>query len=105
MPETKLTILPADTEPLYYIQDTRSYCGNSVSWSCPQGHGYTCDLDKAWRVNKAQAEIICRNRDTDKMWPCEEIDKRSQRHFDMQKFNEITDSQNGAASHVCKDRD
>ena len=66
-----LTILPADPpDPLYYIQDARQFCGNSVYWWCPDGHGYTCDLDRAWRVPKEKAEMICRSRDTDKMWPC-----------------------------------
>lgn len=72
------------SEQLFYIQDTRSYCGNSVMWWCVDGQGYTSNLDKAWKV---QADW--RGRDTDKLWPCDEIDKRTTRQFDMQLFREI----------------
>ena len=41
---------------LYYIQDTRSVCGNSVVWWRVDGCGYTSNLDEAWRVGREQAE-------------------------------------------------
>ncbi len=78
---------------LYYIQDTRSYTGNSVMWWAFEGAGYTSDLDKAWRVSKEEADRIVRNRPgVDKAWPCHEIDARATRHFDMQRFREIEKS-------------
>lgn len=61
-------------EELYYIQDTRSYVGNSVMWWAVGGCGYACDLRKAWQVPYSEAQRITRNRDTDKAWPCSDID-------------------------------
>ncbi len=72
---------------LYYIQDTRTYCGNSVMWWKPMGQGYTSNLDEAWKV-----PATWRGRDTDKLWPCSAIDSRASREFDMQKFSEIPHS-------------
>jgi len=38
----------SETEPAeYYILDTRQVVGNCAMWWCPEGKGYTCDLDKA----------------------------------------------------------
>ena len=73
----------------FYIQDTRTYVGNSVSWWRKNGAGYTCNLDEAWQVDEAHAKSICRCRKTDKMWPCDAVDKLAQRHFDMQRLEEI----------------
>src|ERR1700690_1111585 len=70
----------------FYIQDTRTFTGNSVTWWRPNGQGYTTNLDKAWKVDEARAREICRTRNTDKMWPCEQIDAQAQRHFDVQDF-------------------
>lgn len=66
----------------YYIQLVRNPCGNCLIWWRVGGHGYTCNLDEAWRVPKPEAERICRMRDggTDVMWPAEAIDALAQRH-------------------------
>ena len=69
---------------LYYIQDTRTYCGNSVMWWMPEGYGYTSNLNDAWKVPASW-----KGRDTDKLWPCDEIDLLSTRQFDMQLFHSI----------------
>lgn len=74
-------------ETKFYIQDSRSFTGNSVMWWRPNGQGYTSNLDDAWKVEKTRAESICRCRSTDKMWPCEEIDAHATRQFDMQKLH------------------
>jgi len=74
---------------LYYIQDTRQYTGNSVQWWRTGGNGYTCDLKQAWRVSAEQAQSIIRCRDTDKAWPCDEIDAEAQIHFDMQRLRDM----------------
>jgi hypothetical protein len=65
---------PSDPAPwdAYFIQDTRSYCGNSVMWWRVDGHGYTSNLAEAWRV-----PATWKGRDTDKLWPCAEIKKRA----------------------------
>jgi len=79
-----------EIEKLYYIQDTGNYTGNSVMWWCPEGNGYTSDLDAAWKVPASKAKVMHRSRKTDVPWPCNEIDNYSQRHFDMQNLRMIT---------------
>ncbi len=69
---------------LYYIQDTRSYEGNSVFWWRENGHGYTPNLKDAWKV-----PATWKGRDTDVLWPCAEIDKKATLQFDMQLLREI----------------
>jgi hypothetical protein len=71
-------------EQLFYIQDTRSYCGNSVMWWCVDGHGYTSNLAEAYKV-----PATWKGRDTDKLWPCEAIDAGATRQFDMQLLRKI----------------
>lgn len=78
-------------EPLFYIQDTRTYCGNSVMWWRVDGAGYTTNLNEAWKVPASW-----KGRDTDKLWPCEEVNARATLQFDMQRFREIEEEkQNG----------
>ena len=64
---------------LFYIQDTRFYCGNSVMWWRVDGQGYTSNLAEAWKVPASWS-----GRDTDRLWPCDAIDAGATRHFDMQ---------------------
>lgn len=68
---------------LYYIQDTRTYVGNSMSWWRKEGHGYTCDIREAELFTLARAEEICRTSHF-KMWPRTYIDSRVSHHIDMQ---------------------
>lgn len=84
-PDPPQNIVPS----MYYIQDTRSYTGNSVQWWRTGGNGYTCDLKQAWRVNAEEAQRVIRCRDTDKAWPCDEIDTKAQIHFDMQRLRDM----------------
>lgn len=63
---------------MYYIIDTRSYCGNSVFFWCDGGNGYTTDPNKAWKVEHFNG------RETDKLVPVEVIDKVKKYHVDMQ---------------------
>lgn len=79
-------------EELFYIQDARSYCGNSCYWWRVDGKGYTTDLNEAWKVSKEKAERIIRSRpDVDKAWPCAEVDARSttQTFLDQQKLYDV----------------
>lgn len=80
-----------EKEPeLYYIQDKRSYCGNSCFWWKPDGNGYTCNLDEAWKVTREKAESMMRHRPgVDVAWPVAVIDAGTARHFDMQQLREI----------------
>jgi hypothetical protein len=90
-PVEPLPVEAKEKEPeLYYIQDKRSYCGNSCFWWKPDGNGYTCNLDEAWKVTREKAESMMRHRpDVDVAWPVAVIDSGTARHFDMQQLREI----------------
>lgn len=77
------------SEPLYYIQDTRSFTGNSVQWWRENGHGYTTNLKDAWRVTAERAQSITNSRGTDVAWPCDDIDAGALTHFDMQNLRNL----------------
>jgi cell division ATPase FtsA len=84
-------------EEMYYIQDTRSYCGNSVMWWAVDGHGYTSDIAKAWKVSKHYAERMIRSRDTDKAWPVSEVNKHIRQHIDHQDLRDVEPLSRSAA--------
>jgi hypothetical protein len=71
-------------QELFYVQDSRVYCGNSVLWWRWKGEGYTSNLDEAMKV---KASWVGRN--TDKLWPCDQIDAKATRQFDVQLLMEI----------------
>lgn len=73
-----------DAEPMYYLQDTRSYVGNCPMWWKEGGSGYTSSLDEAqrWIEARAYAQHDCR--ETDVPWLCSEIDKLRRPTVDMQ---------------------
>lgn len=73
----------ADQE-LYYLQDKRSYVGNSMSWWAKDGKGYVCDIRKAHVYTKAEAYRQHDKRETDIPWPKAYIDARISHHIDMQ---------------------
>ena len=65
----------------YYIQN-RGYVGNCIIWWREGGHGYTCNLDEAWKVNEAKAQELCSSRDgKDVMWSVAEVNVLTQRHL------------------------
>ena len=68
----------------YYIQDARSYVGDSVLWWRQGGRGYTTNLDEAMKVMGDWA-----GRPLDILWPVHEIDARATRQFDAQNFRDI----------------
>lgn len=71
---------------LYYIRNA-GVCGNSARWWCVDGHGYTSDLNKAWKVTKLKADSICRSRPMeDSAHLVDEMDKMAERHVDMQRL-------------------
>lgn len=72
-------IVPLTQE--YYVQDTRTYTGNSVMWWCPEGNGYTTRIDQA---GKYTSNEINHMRPTDRPWPVEYIDQRWSHHVDIQ---------------------
>ena len=70
----------------FYIRDTRQYVGNCLLWWAKGSSGYTTDLDEAGQYSKEEAEKICKNRDTDVMYPVESTDEIAERHVDHQKM-------------------
>jgi len=46
----------------FYLLDIRTVVGNCALWWCPDGKGYTCELDKAGLYSRDEAH---RHRDTD----------------------------------------
>jgi len=82
----------AESSDLFVIQDSRSYVGNSVLWWAVDGGGYTCELDKAWKVPREKAEGICRDRSTDVMWPLALVSGLAQKHVDIQHLHAAEDA-------------
>lgn len=73
-----------DGQGMYYIQDTRSYCGNCPMWWAPNGRGYVTRLDEAGTYTFDEAVAKNRCRETDIPWPCAEIDALARRTVDIQ---------------------
>ncbi len=71
-------------EELYYLQDSRSYCGNDVMWWGKENKGYTSDLSKAETYTRQQAMQKHNLRKTDKAWPKNYIDKKTRPAVDHQ---------------------
>lgn len=72
---------------LFYVQDARTYCGNSVMWWRKGGCGYTTNLDEAERVEKSW-----KGRPTDVLWPVLEIDAQATRQFNMQLLRKVSNA-------------
>lgn len=68
---------------LFYLQDSRCYVGNAISW-WREGGGYTCNLAKAGVFTREEAFKRHANRSTDLPWPKDYIDQRTVLHVDPQ---------------------
>ena len=73
-----------ESDELFYIMSPYGPCGNSASWWAIDGHGYTADLNKAWKVSRKAADDILRMKRGDQAFSGSEIDALAQRHFDIQ---------------------
>jgi len=70
---------------MYYVQDSRSYCGNSVFWWGLESRGYTTDLMKAQKYTKDEIiKQFSNGRDTDIIWPASHVEKLIKTHVDAQ---------------------
>ena len=69
---------------LFYLQDSRGYVGNAISWWREGGRGYTCNLAEAGVFTREEAFKLHRNRSTDLPWPKEYIDQHARLTVDMQ---------------------
>ncbi len=50
--------MSVEQEACYYILDVRSVVGNCAVWWCPNGQGYTCDIDKAGLYTAKQVKDL-----------------------------------------------
>jgi len=75
---------PTSETDLYYLQDKRSYVGNSMLWWAVNGAGYTCDIRKAHVYSKDGAYAQNKVRSTDVPWRKDYIENRISHHIDMQ---------------------
>jgi hypothetical protein len=74
---------------LYYIQN-RPCVGNCARWWREGGHGYTCDLREAWKVDLAQAQSICRSRPAEYVpYRVADVDHVSVVHVDVQALRHL----------------
>jgi hypothetical protein len=69
---------------MFYLQDGRSYLGNSIIWWSKEANGYTTDLQQAREFTYEEAMEQHRQRETDIPWPVEYIGERMQLSVDMQ---------------------
>ncbi len=69
MPRKSPAPPPKSPSGVYLIQDTRQYVGNAVLWWCPEGAGYTTDVDAAGRFD--EAFVSRSDRSTDRAIPVE----------------------------------
>lgn len=85
----------------FYLQDSRSYCGNDVMFWAKGGRGYTSDVSKAQIYTKAQAVAQHQIRETDIPWPKSYIDKKTRPAVDMQ-YIRRSDALKGAGIKIIK---
>lgn len=72
---------------LYYMQDSRGYVGNAVSWWKQDREGYTLDPRRAHVFTREQAQRQHRSRKTDIPWPKDYIDGLATLQVDMQRLD------------------
>jgi hypothetical protein len=69
-----------DTRGLYYIQNV-GFTGNCLRWWKTGKCGYTCELDQAMMVTKAEADHICSSRPKEDIaWPVDLVDDAARLH-------------------------
>jgi len=72
------------SEQMYYVQDSRSYVGNSPLWWALGGGGYTCDIDKAELHTYDEAMALFESRNTDIPWKKEDVQQAVKSLVDSQ---------------------
>ena len=71
-------------QPMFYLQDSRSYVGNDMQFWCVEGRGYTTDLRLAAQFTQADVVKRHQSRETDIPWPVAYIDARVRPVVDIQ---------------------
>ncbi len=73
---------------LYYVQDQRSYVGNSMLWWKHDDRGYVCDIRDAKVFTQDEIDKMHSiKHGSKKAWPVEYIEARVSHHIDMQDCN------------------
>jgi hypothetical protein len=74
------------SEPLkmFYIQNL-GYCGDCLKWWREGGHGYTLDLNEAWKLPEDAARDICRSRPHEDIpWPADIAEAALSQHVNSE---------------------
>lgn len=90
----------APVPPLFYLQDSRSYAGNSMMW-WRRGGGYTSNVMEAEAMSgdRVVAQNQCRH--TDIPWPKDYIDARTHVAVDVQRTKREAIAEAGIALAVA----
>lgn len=72
---------------LYYLQDSRGYVGNAVSWWRAGRSGYTCDPREAHVFTREGALCAHRTRCSDVPWPKDYVDSLVSTMLDAQRLD------------------
>lgn len=86
---------------LFYIQDTRSFLGNSPVWWGHNGSGYTSNILNAGVYSQEQAVAQHKSRESDVPWPKSYIDKKISVTVDFQHIS-IKDALKGTGIKLIK---
>jgi hypothetical protein len=82
----KLNDLPDDE--LFYVQDARSYVGNSPLWWGLNNNGYVCELSKAQKYTKEEIlQYFNPPRETDRIWLASHVETATKVIVDAQNLN------------------
>ena len=73
---------PIDPRQHYFIQDSRGYVGNLMSFWRPEGKGYCCCIDDAGRY---RGDDLPGGRETDVAWPVGYLESKAARYVDAQR--------------------
>ena len=75
---------------LFYVQDSRTYVGNDMLWWRKGNRGYTTNLEEAeiYTKEEIQKKFLGNSvRESDIIWPFEQINSIARRTVDMQYTN------------------
>ncbi len=89
--------LPIDPAALYYVQDSRTIVGNCISWWCPDGAGYACNLADAGTYTGAK---VLGMREHDIPWPAELVEASARRYVDWQILRHAAEAQGAPRRNV-----
>lgn len=68
----------------FYLQDSRTYCGNDLMFWAKGGKGYTTNVSLAQVFTQEQALAQNRARPSDIPWPCDYIERHTRLAVDHQ---------------------